>query len=63
MPEGRCGGDAMTISVGDIIPIRIINAPHLIGCRGRVTAISGGTIAFIYTDDSPIFAGLRGLIR
>lgn len=50
------------VRVGDIIPVRFVNCT-LGPCHGRVTAVDGDAVSFVYLDDAEIFAGLRGLLR
>jgi len=53
---------ARDVKVGDTIPIRITNT-KLRELRGLVTEVTPATISYIYTADSPVFGGLRGIIR
>ena len=56
------------IGVGDTISVRISLrgsdvTTHLPVCRGIVTEIDERNVHFRYCDDSPVFAGLNGMIR
>jgi hypothetical protein len=53
---------ARRLRIGDTIPIRITPS-KLPLLAGLVTAITPDAIHYIYTPDSPVFAGLRGFIR
>ncbi len=53
----------MILNPGDIIPITFTSWRNPPACRGRVISVEAGIVHFRYTEDSEMFAGLRGMLR